>query len=52
MGVLGTILAVIVLGIVVSTPETRAAGREMVRPFGRVVGALTLIVWGAIFWFR
>lgn len=46
------VLAVLALCAVVSTPETRAAGREIVKPFARVAAIATVVIWAFIILFR
>ncbi len=45
---MGMILAVLIICAVVSTRETRAAGRQAVKPLARIVGIVTAIIWAAI----
>ncbi len=42
------VCAVLLICAVVSTPETRAAGRDAMRPFARVTGVITAIIWLAV----
>lgn len=42
------IIALVLICVVVSTAATRAAGREAVKPFGRVVLVLTVLIWAAV----
>lgn len=51
MGITGILITVVLLGLIVSTSETRAAGREMFKPYGRVCAVLVVLFWGAVFWF-
>lgn len=39
------ILALIVICAAVSTAETRREGREALRPYGWVIGAMAALVW-------
>ena len=52
MGIAAVLIAVLLIGVVCSTTETRAAGAAMVRPYGRVLVVLTLLFWAAVFWFH
>ncbi len=49
MGIGGILLTVVALGMIVSTAETRAAGKAMFKPYGRICAAFVLLFWGAVF---
>lgn len=47
---MGIVIAVVLLGIIVSTPETRAAGKRAARPWGYAMAIPGLVVWATIIW--
>ena len=40
--------ALLIICLVTSTAETRAAGRLMVKPWGRALGVVTALIWAVI----
>jgi hypothetical protein len=42
---IGIVIAVVLLGIIVSTPETRAAGKRAARPWGYAMAIPALALW-------
>lgn len=47
------IFGVLALCILMSTPETRAAGREWAKPIGRIIGTaavILIVLWVGVDW--